>query len=344
MADLKPSELKNITKLIKDFVKSNSKFKLRKFRDYIVPFPIITKATSYPGAYVKNPLNNEQNGINISETEEETLNEDIILDELEEDNNIITNALFEKSVIDLDAASLYPTIVYSFNASPETLLYLIPERIASVYIKYKEYILFSTLKNQKRNIYNEFKNIEDVVSFSGFSVKFSYEEFIEFIYSNKKGLEFLSFLQKYLAKNKTINVYDFEKMKMLEFADINEFLKFLYFEIEEKERPIATTGAVFYNVKETEGVVRDLIKIPIIKRNEIKNLMKTAADPLIYEDKNKLYKLIANSIYGFLGFKRSRLFNVFIATTITIQGRIFIKYVSGLFNMIIANRSKRKSS
>ena len=314
-----PKEIKTIENLIFDFVKNNSKRKIYKFRDYILPFPFITNITSYPGAYVKNPLNIKSNVIGNESVEDSV--------ELE----VSTKGYIEKSVIDLDAASLYPSIIYSLNCSHETLLYIIPEQIAAAYIITKKALFEHYGLNPETEI--SFEDIKNVLS---------KEKYFLFFKENDSGKEFYEFLKRYLEKYQKIKIYDFSKQKYMEFLTAAEFIKFLYTEVEIKFRPISITGGIFANVKEREGVVRKLIKIPIIKRNEIKELMKKVPNPIVYEDKNKLFKLKANSIYGYTGYKKSRLFNVFIASTITLQGRVFIKFVSGEFNNLVQKLKKSK--
>ena len=304
---LKPSEVKNLTKFLANFVKSYTRDDLKpklKFRDYILPFPFITNDRSYPGAYVKNPLSS----VDVSLSSENDENEEI------EENK---KGIIEQGIIDLDAASLYPTIIYSLNASPETLVYLIPEQIAAVYLSYKQYMTEDDKKN--------FKN------------------FVKFFLENKKGKEFIKFLNEYLKQNESkIKVFDANKEKIVEYTTLKDFISFLYEEVEFKNRPLALTGAVFYNIKEKEGVLRQLIKIPVKKRQEIKKLIENAPDPKAFEDKNKLYKLLANSLSGFLGYNKSRIFSVILATTITLQGRFFIKFVSYKFNEFIEYLRKPK--
>ena len=92
---------------------------------------------------------------------------------------------------------------------------------------------------------------------------------------------------------------------------------------------------------------RSLIRKPIFNRQQTKaekerkekELKLKSDDPEILNlhITQLVLKIIANSVYGYLGFRRSRLFNIILATTITMNCQFMIRYVAINSDRIIKN-------
>jgi DNA polymerase alpha subunit A len=94
-------------------------------------------------------------------------------------------------------------------------------------------------------------------------------------------------------------------------------------EIENTKAPAHDPNSVNENDKHLQilpKIIHQLIK----KRQDVKNEIKRTSDPAMKDTldiKQKAYKLVANSIYGCLGFKNSRFFAQEMAALITEYGR-----------------------
>lgn len=86
---------------------------------------------------------------------------------------------------------------------------------------------------------------------------------------------------------------------------------------------------MFANVKNCKskdewGFLPQIIEKIVERRKKCKNMMKKAknpADKTILDIQQKCYKLVANSIYGCLGFSVSRFYSRPLAALITKKGR-----------------------
>lgn len=154
---------------------------------------------------------------------------------------------------------------------------------------------------------------------------------------------FISFVTD--NENLVIEIYDvvndtFKKFKHLEIIEIFQ-------KIYEKELVLTETGAVFLPAHIKESFFRKLIRFPISDRQSVKKEMskKIKDEGLLSSDPEILNlnitqlvdKIIANSVYGYLGFRRSRLFNIILATTITMNCQFMIRYVAINSSEIIKN-------
>lgn len=73
-----------------------------------------------------------------------------------------------------------------------------------------------------------------------------------------------------------------------------------------------------------KGVLPRVIRQLVLKRKAVKNQLKNTKDETLYKNldiKQLAIKLVANSIYGCLGFKNSRFYAQPIAALITHTGR-----------------------
>jgi DNA polymerase alpha subunit A len=84
-----------------------------------------------------------------------------------------------------------------------------------------------------------------------------------------------------------------------------------------------------------EPLLPQILTMLIGKRKEVKNLMKREKNPSVLRQldiKQQAYKLIANSIYGCLGFSFSRFYSKKMAALVTHFGRILLKNSEELIN------------
>jgi len=89
---------------------------------------------------------------------------------------------------------------------------------------------------------------------------------------------------------------------------------------------VTPSGAKFLPKEKKEGIIPRIVEDLIVRRQEIKKKLKSSRG-----DKRKLLdakqwalKIMANAIYGYFGYTRSRLFNLDIANAITSTGRDII--------------------
>ena len=76
----------------------------------------------------------------------------------------------------------------------------------------------------------------------------------------------------------------------------------------------------------------------VYDRNIIKKLQKKEKDPFknsLLEIKQKAFKVSANSLYGFLGYKNSRFFCKEIVSLVTLTGRKILKNAASIVQKII---------
>jgi DNA polymerase elongation subunit (family B) len=144
-------------------------------------------------------------------------------------------------------------------------------------------------------------------------------------------------LINYIKNNDlSMEVYDviedsFERLK-------NEEILNFFSEMYDKELVLTEVGAVFIPAHLKEGFYRKLIAEPIGNRKKVKKEMTKLKEekglPSSHPDIMNLnvtqlvLKIIANSVYGFLGYKNSRLFNVIAASAITINCQFLIRSVA----------------
>lgn len=262
-------------------------------------FPYLTDPNSYIGAFVKDPT-------------------------------IDGNVNIEKDVVDLDARSLYPTIMLNSNISPENLLFLIPEKIISAYFIIKD--LF--IKNEK---YNN----NDINSFTSFlkENKELLDDYIKFINENFNEILVFSFIK---LDNTVIDIWKKMFKIDIKIIDNNLFIKFndpisillwIYLVIDKNKHCITMLGLIFDSSK--TGIISKILIPLIYNRKKIKLQMKEETDESKIRGLKILdwaYKLLANSLYGLFGFSGSWLYNILMASSITITGQWFIKYVSKKYN------------
>lgn len=168
------------------------------------------------------------------------------------------------------------------------------------------------------------------------ALKYIYEreEFVEYVKSNDKF-----FMEIYDVNNDIFKRFNnIETLKVLD-------------TIYEKELVMVETGAVFIPAHIKEGFFRKLIKYPISERQRVRKEAKVLVesrgltsdhpDILNLHITQLVLKIIANSVYGYLGFRRSRLFNIILASSITMNSQFMIRYVGYHCDGIIKNINKQ---
>lgn len=220
-------------------------------------------------------------------------------------------------VVSFDATSLYPSIMMGWNISPETKVAVIN-------------------KDKINNILKAFDNLpcyEDEVTYKG--KKMSLTEFMEHVklVGIKKINEaggFHTIVNGAVVDNisRCIAGKDYENISFFwndEETDVNNAVE----TIKKENYCLATNGVIYsQNVK---GVIPRFVETWFNERNKYKKLM------LVAEDNNKKddikyyhllqlnYKILINSVYGYLGTVHSRFYDYDNAVAVTITGQSIIK-------------------
>jgi len=205
-----------------------------------------------------------------------------------------------KTVTDLDYASLYPSLIRTFNLSPETIIgmvlnydYLNTMTIEKSFGFYhdKKYIfpesayLTEPVSNAKDAIYIELKDETQL--------KFSFKEFVQWCHKNNYSVN----------PNGLITTHDIKMPLMVE---------------------------IVTEIGEGRSKYKSLKK-EMLKNN---NFEKAAG----YDTLQNAMKIIGNSTYGVISMNEFRLFDVRIAEAITTSGQFVIKSASVLLNNYINDK------
>lgn len=267
-------------------------------------FPYLNDENTYIGAYVKDPIKNNKSNI-------------------------------KKNVVDLDARSLYPTIMLNSNISPENLLFLLPEKIIAAYFIIKDLYLDSEFYKNGNNLNNFLlflKNNRDLV-----------DDYVRFVYNNFDELLVFPFIKvnKYAedwGKRFNIELVSIDSYTYIKFKDPIRLLLWIFQVIDLNEHCLTLLGLVFNSKR--MGIIPEIL-IPLIEnRRKIKEQIKNATNDKDLQGLKILdwaYKMLANSLYGLFGFSGSWLYNILIASSITITGQWFIKYISKKYNETVKN-------
>nr|AWM97834.1 DNA polymerase [Baiomys poxvirus] len=87
--------------------------------------------------------------------------------------------------------------------------------------------------------------------------------------------------------------------------------------------------------RETEGIIPKLLRTFLAERAKYKKKLKeatTSTDKAIYESMQYTYKIVANSVYGLMGFRNSALYSYASAKSCTAIGRSMITYLDSVLN------------
>lgn len=154
-------------------------------------------------------------------------------------------------------------------------------------------------------------------------------------------------LIKYLSESDfQIDIYDVLADK---YHNVNcyDMIK-LFDKINNNELVITEMGTIFIPAHIKVGFFRELITEPIAERravrkkiSELEKSITDTDDRSVIQSLNinqLVLKILANSVYGFVGFRRSRVFNILIASTITINCQFLIRYVANNIERLINDR------
>ncbi|ALA62442.1 DNA polymerase [Turkeypox virus] len=92
-----------------------------------------------------------------------------------------------------------------------------------------------------------------------------------------------------------------------------------------------------------EGIIPKLLNIFMLKRKTYKKLLKdatTTIETALYDSLQYIYKIIANSVYGLMGFNNSILYSYSSAKACTTIGRNMIMYLDSVMNGAVWENDK----
>lgn len=220
-------------------------------------------------------------------------------------------------VVSFDATSLYPSIMMGWNISPETKVAVIN-------------------KDKISNILKAYDNLqyhEDELEYMG--RKISVTEFIDYVKSvgikiiNEAG-GFHTIVNGKIVDNisKCVSGRDYENIVFMwneEELDVKSAV-----ELMKRENYCLATNGVAYS-QTNKGVIPRFVETWFNARNKYKKLMLKAEsekneDEIKYYHLLQLnYKILINSVYGYLGTIHSRFYDYDNAVAVTITGQSIIK-------------------
>ncbi|AYC44752.1 DNA polymerase [Moosepox virus GoldyGopher14] len=109
--------------------------------------------------------------------------------------------------------------------------------------------------------------------------------------------------------------------------------KYIAVHCEPRSSDLISEIAVFERT--VEGIIPNLLKTFLDERAKYKKLLKKATDSTeksIYDSMQYTYKIIANSVYGLMGFRNSVLYSYASAKSCTAIGRQMIHYLNSVLN------------
>jgi uracil-DNA glycosylase family 4 len=133
--------------------------------------------------------------------------------------------------------------------------------------------------------------------------------------------------RKDIVKNKDVtmytNVLENEIVNTIPYNTFEEFMK---------DKIMTVNGCIYLSHKQKKSILHNIVTELLEQRVIYKNKMKDATKNKdtqkreTYNNYQLAFKVLANSIYGALGFNFSRYFNIHMARSITISGREAIKW------------------
>lgn len=236
-------------------------------------------------------------------------------------------------VMSFDATSLYPSILMGWNISPET-------KYGVLNRKYIEEVLTSL-----RGVSND---DELKFTFPGIAQNKSIYEVVSYI--QQKGLKDVNkhdggihgLFNEEAVKNLTLalegkdytNIEVYLDYELLDVAKISKIIK---------DQNLALTGNGILYRQDIVGVIPKFVKIWFDKRTEFKKKMieaETNGDYAMkkYYDLLQLnFKILINSVYGYLGTCHSRFYDFDNAAAVTINGQNIIKSTSFAIDQFFIN-------
>lgn len=230
-------------------------------------------------------------------------------------------------VFDLDLTSMYPNIIISLNISPETKVGMIDT------IEYDDIYL----SERREELTDDYNNLSSSVK-----VDMSLDDYI--------NARLYLFNTRMFTQNKILNYH------IASVVYTNEQLKSL---IEQSELSIASNGVLYRkprkiisnqdnntdNITETQelGVIPSILCSWFDERKELRKLAKKYADEKnwemyeFYDSKQKVQKVLLNSIYGTLGLAIFRFYDKENAAAVTSTGQTIIKSTDKVIDKYFKN-------
>lgn len=120
--------------------------------------------------------------------------------------------------------------------------------------------------------------------------------------------------------------------------------KFFYCSVDELNKEVYTEDSIIANngmiFCKKIGIIPTMCEHFLSIRAKYKDLMKSETDPVAKAKHNiyqLLYKVYNNSIYGYMGYKYSVLFNRLLVSAVTVMGRSEILFANYMINTYIGN-------
>ena len=207
-------------------------------------------------------------------------------------------------VFDLDLTSMYPNIIISLNISPETKIGVIDR------IEFDE----KFVDERRAELTDDYNNLSDSTQ-----KETSLEQYIEqrlYYYSAKMFTQ--NRISTYHIGG---NAYTNEQFKKL---------------IAESKLSVASNGVLYY--KETAGVIPEILVKWFDERKDMRKMAKKYHEQgdesmyEFYEQRQKVQKVLLNSIYGVLGLPIFRFYDKDNASAVTITGQDIIKTTGKAIN------------
>jgi len=207
-------------------------------------------------------------------------------------------------VFDLDLTSMYPNIIISLNISPETKIGVIDR------IEYDD----KFVDDRRKDLTDDWQNLSDNTQKDT-----PLEQYIEQrLYGYSAKMYTQNRVSKYHIGGNVYSQDDFKKL------------------VNESKLSIASNGVLYY--KETTGVIPEILVKWFDERKEMRKLAKKYHEQgdegmyEFYEQRQKVQKVLLNSIYGVLGLPIFRFYDKDNASAVTITGQDIIKTTGKAIN------------
>jgi len=207
-------------------------------------------------------------------------------------------------VFDLDLTSMYPNIIISLNISPETKIGVIDR------IEYDD----KHIADRRKDLTDDWQNLSDNTQ-----KETPLEQYIEQrLYGYSAKMYTQNRVSTYHIGGNAYSHDDFKKL------------------VNDSKLSIASNGVLYY--KETTGVIPEILVKWFDERKEMRKMAKKYHEQgdegmyEFYEQRQKVQKVLLNSIYGVLGLPIFRFYDKDNASAVTITGQDIIKTTGKAIN------------